>query len=67
MKLTKIKYKQLEESMAMAGKSAKISNYKFICAMLYIIENDCKWRTLPKNMEIGTRSMWNLVDGPETV
>ena len=34
--------------MTIARKPAKISNYKFICAMLYIIENGCKWRALPK-------------------
>ena len=34
--------------MPIARKPAKISNYKFMCAMLYIIENGCKWRALPK-------------------
>ena len=48
MKLTKIQYKKLEELMLIARKPAKVSNYKFMCAMLYIIENGCKWRALPK-------------------
>ena len=48
MKVTKIRYKKLEELMPIARKAAKISNYKFMCAMLYIIENSCKWRVLPK-------------------
>ena len=43
MKLTKIQYKKLEELMPIARKPAKASNYKFMCAMLYIIENVCKW------------------------
>ena len=43
MKLTKIQYKKLEESMPIAKKPVKISNYKFMCAMFYIIENVCKW------------------------
>ena len=43
MKLTKIQYQQLEESMPIAKKPVKISNYKFMCAMFYIIENVCKW------------------------
>ena len=34
--------------MPIAREPAKISNYEFICAMLYIIENGCKWRALPK-------------------
>ena len=25
----------------------EISNYDFLCALLYIIENGCKWRALP--------------------
>ena len=48
MKLTKIQYKKLEELMQIARKSAKVSNYKFMCAMLYIIENGCQWMALPK-------------------
>ena len=48
MKLTKIQYEKLEELMAIASRAAKISNYKFMRAMLYKIENGCKWRTLPK-------------------
>ena len=34
--------------MPIARKPAKISNYQFMCAILYIIENGCKWRALPK-------------------
>ena len=46
--MTKIQYKNLEELMPVAIKPAKISNYKFIFAMLYIIENACKWKVLPR-------------------
>ena len=48
MKLTKIQYKKLEELMSIARKPAKVPNYKFMCVMLYIIENGCKWRVLPR-------------------
>ena len=54
MKLTKTQYKKLEGLMPIARKPAKISNYEFMCAMLYIVENGCKWRALSKNMETGT-------------
>ena len=47
MKLMKIQYKKLEKLMPIAGKQAKTSNYKCISAMLYKIENGCKWRVLP--------------------
>ena len=34
--------------MPVARKPATISNDQFLCALLYIIENGCKWRALPK-------------------
>ena len=43
-----MQYKKLEKLMPMAGKPATVSNYKFMCAMPYIIEDGCKWRALPK-------------------
>ena len=48
MELTKIQSKKLEKLMPIAKKPAKVSNYKFMCAMLYIIENGFKWRALPE-------------------
>ena len=48
MELTKTQYKKLEGLMPIARKPVKISNYEFMCAMLYIVENGCKWRALPK-------------------
>ena len=55
MKFTKSQYKKLEGLMPIARKPAKISNYEFMCAMLYIVENGGKLRALPKNMETGTQ------------
>ena len=34
--------------MPIPRKPPEISNYQFLCALLYIIENGCKWRALPK-------------------
>ena len=48
MKLTKTQYKKLEELMPTMRKLPRVSNYKFTYAMLYIIENGCKWRALSK-------------------
>ena len=56
MKLTKIQYEKLEELMTAARKPAKVSNYKFMYSMLYIIENGCKWIELQK--EYG---MWHII------
>ena len=30
--------------MPKARKPSVVSNYQFLCALLYIIENGCKWR-----------------------
>ena len=51
MKLTKIQYKKLEKLMPIARKAARILDYKFTCAMFYIIENGYKWMALPKKYE----------------
>lgn len=34
--------------MHVERKKPVISNYQFMCVLLYIIENGCKWRALPE-------------------
>ena len=34
--------------MPIPRKPPEISNYQFLYAILYMIENGCKWRVLPK-------------------
>ena len=48
MKLTRKQFAKIEHLMPKQRKKSTISNYDFICALLYIIENGCKWRALPK-------------------
>lgn len=48
MKLTRKQFSKIEHLMLVARKPAEISNYQFLCALLYMIENGCKWRVLPK-------------------
>lgn len=48
MKLSKKQFREIEHLMPIARKPSKVSNYQFICALLYMIENGCKWRALPK-------------------
>ena len=55
MELTKAQYKRLKELMSITMKLAEGLNYKFMCTMLYIIENSCKWKVDQKNMESGTQ------------
>ena len=48
MKITYEQFEKIEHLMPLQRRKAKVSNYCFICAILYIIENGCKWRALPK-------------------
>ena len=48
MKLTIEQYEQIKDCFAKQRKPAKISNLEVLNAVLYIVENGCKWRILPK-------------------
>lgn len=48
MKLTKKQFAKIEHLMPITRKPAEISSYQFLCALLCMIENGCKWRALPK-------------------
>jgi Transposase and inactivated derivatives len=48
MKINKEQFEKIKKFMPMERKPAKISGQKFLNALLYIIENGCKWRALPK-------------------
>ena len=48
MNLTMNKYEKIKHLMPKARKPLVVSNYQFLCALLYIIENGCKWRALPE-------------------
>ena len=48
MELTKKQFEKIEHLMPKSRKKPTISNYDFMRALLYIIENGCKWRALPK-------------------
>ena len=51
MKLTKTQYKKLKELTLIASNPSKVSNYRFMCTILYIVENGCKWMIFPKRYE----------------
>ena len=61
MQLTKIQHKKLDGLTPIARKPNKISNYEFMCAMFYIIKNNCRGRALSKNMEISTQFVQNFL------
>ena len=42
------KYEKIKHLMPKAMKTSIVSNYQFLCALLYIVENGCKWRELPE-------------------
>ena len=51
MKITKEQIKIIEELLPKPRKKAKISNEQFINALIYILENGCKWRALPEKYD----------------
>jgi transposase len=48
MKITKKQFKLIEPYLPKQRGNVEIDNLTFINALLYIIENGCKWRAIPK-------------------
>ena len=48
MKIEKEQYEKIAECFPKQRKPAKISNLDVLNAVLYLVENGCKWRGLPK-------------------
>lgn len=48
MRLTRKQFAKIEHLMPKQRKKSTISNCDFVRAMLYIFENGCQWRDLPK-------------------
>ena len=48
MKITIEQYKKIEKYLPKQHGNVKINNYEFVNILLYILENGCKWRALPK-------------------
>ena len=47
MKITEEQYKWIEHLFPKPRKAAVINNLEILNAMLYVMENGCKWRSLP--------------------
>ena len=54
MELRKEQYEQIKECFPKQRKPAKISNLEVLNAVLYVVENGCKWRGLCGAPEPGT-------------
>jgi len=48
MKITEKQYEQIAEHFPVQRGNVKVANRDFINAILYMAENGCKWRALPK-------------------
>ena len=48
MKISKKQFNKIKNLMPVERKPAKIPNQQFLNALLYLVENGCKWRALPK-------------------
>ena len=52
MELTKEQYEKIEKYLPKQRGNVKIDNRQFLNAILYVAENGCKWRSLPKEYEM---------------
>ena len=57
MKITIEQFKKIEKYLPKQHGNVKINNYEFVNILLYVPENGCKWRALPK--EFGN---WHTID-----
>ena len=48
MKINRKEFEKIKNLMPISRKPTKISNQQFLNALLYMIENGCKWRAMPK-------------------
>ena len=48
MEITLEQYKKIEKYLPIQRRNVSMSNLQLINALLYIAENGCKWRALPK-------------------
>ena len=48
MKLTQEQFQKIQSYLPRQRGNVCVSNYDFINAILYLTENGCKWRSLPK-------------------
>ena len=48
MQITQTQYNKIEKYLPKQRGNVRISNLNLINAILYVVENGCKWRALPK-------------------
>ena len=53
MQITQEQYQRIEKYLPKQRGNVRINNLQFLNAILYVTENGCKWRALPK--EYGNR------------
>jgi len=56
MEITKEQYQRIEPYLPVQRGNLEIDNITFVNAILYVVENGCKWRGLPKQF-----GKWNSV------
>lgn len=48
MQITQEQYQRIEKYLPKQRGNVRIDNRQFLNALLYVVENGCKWRALPK-------------------
>jgi transposase len=56
MKITKLQLKRISGCLPTQRGNVKVDNLRFLNAILYVVENSCKWRALPKHF-----GNWNTI------
>ena len=60
MKITYEQFEKIRPYLPIQRKKEKIAMLDFLNAVLYIVENGCKWRALPKEFKIDDRD-WHTI------
>ncbi|MBP3531398.1 MAG: transposase [Thermoguttaceae bacterium] len=66
MKITKKQYQKIEPLLPKLRGNFVVEHLKVLNAILYVAENGCKWRALPRRYGHGTRSIVAFDAGPRT-
>ena len=56
MEITEAQYERIKDALPVQRGNVRLNNLQVLNAVLYVAEQGCKWRGLPKVSAAGTRS-----------
>ena len=57
MEINAEQFSRIEKYLPRQRGNVSLSNLQVLNAILYVAEQGCKWRALPKRLDAGTRSI----------